>query len=412
MKAIIITIGDEILLGQIMDTNSVWLSQQLATLGIDLIRSATVSDKESEIIKSLDNTLPDADLILITGGLGPTKDDITKKTLAEYFKLDMVFDQDLFLTISNYFKKMGLPLTEMVRQQCYMPTNIQKLKNGMGTAPGMLFKHQDKWIVSMPGVPYEMKWIFENSLLSLLKEQYPEYGNIYFRTIHTVGMGESRIAELITDITDTLPKEISLAFLPSVGHVKLRLTSKEDKSFFTLVDEYVDKISERLKHLVYGYDNIRLEEALKRDFLEKGLTLSTAESCTGGYLAHRIVSASGASEYYMGTIVAYDYRLKTELLNVSNDLLDNYGAVSEECVLAMLDGLLQSTKSDLGVAISGIAGPGGGTVEKPVGTIWMAYGNSKNKKTKKLQLSKDRQKNIEYTTVAAMNSLRLFLTEL
>ena len=412
MKAEIITIGDEILIGQIIDTNSGWLSQQLTNLGIDVLKSSSISDTPSAIHKALDSAMQEAQLIILTGGLGPTKDDLTKKTLADYFGHEMYFDQDLFLKISSYFKKLGIPVTELIRQQCYMPENIEILDNKMGTAPGMLFKKENTWIVSMPGVPYEMKWIFENQLLELLKAQYPEYGNIYYRTIRTVGMGESRIAEKIDDILDQMPEDISMAYLPSIGQVKLRLTTKGDKSNFAIVDEYVEKISARLGGLIFGFDNILLEAALQQAFVDKGLTLATAESCTGGFLANKIVSVSGASSYYIGSVISYDNRVKTDVLNVPEAVLENHGAVSEETVLAMLDGLLDLTRADVGVSISGIAGPGGGTVEKPVGTIWIAWGTKGNMMTKKLQLSKDRQKNIEYTTVVAMNSLRMLLTEL
>lgn len=412
MKAAIVTIGDEILMGQIIDTNSVWLSQQLTTLGIDVTFTMSVSDKEESILSVLDTGLDKVDLLFLTGGLGPTKDDITKKTLASYFKLELSFDQALYERIADYFKMRGIPLTELHRLQCYMPEGITTLQNNMGTAPGMLFDKNNKWVISMPGVPYEMKHIFSEALLPLLKTHYPEYGNIYFRTIRTAGVGETRIAELIEDITDKLPDEISLAFLPSLGHVKLRLTSKAAGAFREQLDEYVEKIAQRLSHLVYGFDSISLENALLRDFLAKGKTLSIAESCTGGFLAHRITSVPGSSEYFLGSIVSYADALKENILNVDPSIIQEHGAVSEQTVLAMLRGVLELTGSDLAVSISGVAGPGGGTEEKPVGTIWMAWGTIENQKTIKLQLGKDRLKNIEYTAVAAMNSLRLFLTEL
>ena len=412
MKAEIITIGDEILIGQIIDTNSTWLSQQLTSLGIDVLKTSSISDDPDAINKALDLSLTEADLVLLTGGLGPTKDDLTKKTLADYFGHSMYFDQDLFFKISSYLKKLGLPVTELIRQQCFMPSDIELLENKMGTAPGMLFKKENKWIVSMPGVPYEMKWIFEHSLLELLKQQYPEYGNIYYRTIHTVGMGETRIAEKIDDILEEMPESISMAYLPSLGQVRLRLTTKGDKSLFELVDSYVEKISARLGGLIFGFDDVKLEAVLQKSYSDKGLSLATAESCTGGFLANKIVSVSGASNYYIGSVISYDNRVKTDVLNVKQEILDQHGAVSEETVLAMLKGLLELTRADVGISISGIAGPGGGTVEKPVGTIWLAWGTKSNMKTRKLQLSKDRQKNIEYTTVVAMNSLRMLLTEL
>lgn len=412
MKASIITIGDEILMGQIIDTNTVWISQQLTTLGVDVLQSLSISDDENAIKSTLDFQLAQSDLLIITGGLGPTKDDITKKTLAEYFGLDMVFDQDLFSRICSYFEKIRIPVTEMHRQQCYMPDGIIQLENKMGTAPGMLFEINNKIILSLPGVPYEMKSIFSAGFLDYFKKHYPEYGNIYFRTIKTAGVGETRIAELIEDITERMPSNISLAFLPSLGHVKLRLTSKSDKSLFPVVDSYTDEIAKRLNLLVYGFDNISLEQALLNAFREKALTLSTAESCTGGFLSHRITSVPGSSEYFLGSVISYSDTLKQKLLFVPESTIKTHGAVSEQTVKAMVNGALEVCGSDIAIAISGIAGPGGGSVEKPVGTIWMAWGNRERQLTRKLQLTKDRNKNIEYTAVAAMNSLRLFLTEL
>jgi nicotinamide-nucleotide amidase len=412
MKASIITIGDELLIGQILDTNSRSLGQKLTKLGFEVIVAIAISDKTQAITETLEQTLKNSDLVVVTGGLGPTKDDITKKVLAEYFKMDMNFDADLFQNISNYFKKIGIPISEYHRQQCIMPDGIITLQNKMGTAPGMLFENSGKWVVSMPGVPFEMEWIFENSLLPLLKNHYSEMNHIYFKTIKTVGIGETRIAEMIQDITEKIPKYISVAFLPSLGQVKVRLTSHSAKDVSHEVKAHIEAISEKLSSYVFGYDDITLEEALLRDFKAKNLSLSTVESCTGGYLAHRITSVSGSSEYYHGSLITYDNRLKKQLVNVSEDTLNQFGAVSEETVLEMLDGLLKSLKTDVGIATSGIAGPGGGSPEKPVGTIWMAWGNKEKKHTKKLQLGKDRIKNIEYTAVAAMNSLRLFLTEI
>jgi len=411
MKAAIVTIGDEILIGQIIDTNSVWISQQLTSYGIRVVESCSVTDDSRHIQDTVDRLLGIADMIIITGGLGPTHDDITKKALADYFNLEMEFDQQLFDTICRYFKKLSIPVTELHRQQCYMPEGIVSLENKMGTAPGMLFHTGRKRLVSLPGVPYEMKWIFENSLLPVLKESLPELSDIYHRTIRTAGLGETALHEKIKDIVDALPDNLSLAYLPSLGHVKLRVTSR-DHTGRKAVDEFADSITARLKHLVYGFDNESLESALRKGFMARSLSLSTAESCTGGFLSHRITSVPGSSDYYLGSVIAYDNKLKEKLLNVDPETIQQFGAVSEEVVVAMVKGLLEQTGSDIGIAISGIAGPGGGTAEKPVGTIWLAWGNSRIVKTKKIQLAKDRLKNIEFASITAMNSLRLFLTEL
>ena len=412
MNATIITIGDEILIGQILDTNAAWLGRELTLLGINVNEVRSIPDQHDHIVKTLDEVFDASDLIFLTGGLGPTKDDVTKKALAQYFESNLVFDQALFDKITGYFKKIGLTTTDAHREQCFMPDNIKTLANNMGTAPGMLFSKNNTHVLSMPGVPYEMKWIFEHSFKPFLNETLNKDLFIYHKTVRTVGIGETRIAEMIEDISDTLPDHISLSFLPSLGEVKLRLTAKAPFDPKEEVDKFANAIAERMAHRVYGYDRIKLEEALLRDFTLKNKTLSTAESCTGGYLAHKITSVPGSSDFYQGSYIVYQNALKSSLLDVKEETLSDFGAVSEEVVLQMLEGVLDRTQTDLGVAISGIAGPGGGSKEKPVGTIWLAYGTKEDKRTKKLQLGKDRLKNIEYTAVAAMNSLRLFLTEL
>ena len=409
MKGLIVTIGDEILIGQITDTNSAWLGNALSQVGIDVVGMMTISDKMEDIHQALDLALSRADIIIMTGGLGPTKDDITKKALAEYFDSEMYLDEPLKARISGYFEKRGIPFLEAHEAQCYMPTKAQNLFNKMGTAPGMLFSDKGRYVLSMPGVPYEMKWIFENSFLPVLETIDTDKKHIYHKTIRTVGMGESRIASIIEDIIVDLPSDLSMSYLPSLGEVKLRLTARSLTDKSSIVDAYVEKIVARIPELVFGYDKTTLAESLQGLFIENGMTLSTAESCTGGFLAHKLTQVSGSSGYYMGSIIAYDYAPKRQLLNVQNATLEKTGAVSEETVKEMLAGVLEKFGTDMGVAISGIAGPGGGLPDKPVGTIWLAYGSSDRVETKKLQLAKDRQLNIEYTAVAAMNALRTFV---
>lgn len=409
MKASIITIGDEILIGQIVDTNSTWLGNELTLLGIEVLRILTVPDKKAAIYMALDQTLADSELVLMTGGLGPTKDDITKKALAEYVGSEFYFDQELADRISAYFESRGIPFLEAHKQQCYMPTAATSLRNEMGTAPGMLFQYENKFLLSMPGVPYEMKWIFSNSFLPELDKHRKSDTHIYHRTIKTVGKGESRIAESIQDIVDTFPPYISMSYLPSLGSVKLRLTARHQDDKSQEVERLVKEIASRIPKLIYGYDDMTLGGALRDLFVEHDLKLSTAESCTGGYLAHQLTTVPGSSKFYHGSIIAYDYAPKKKLLHVSPETLERHGAVSEETVMEMLSGVLEKFGTDLGVAISGIAGPGGGMPNKPVGTIWMAWGSKEKVKTYKLQLTKDRLKNIQYTSVAAMNALRKFV---
>lgn len=409
MKGTVVTIGDEILIGQITDTNSAWLGNEMTLLGIEVLKMMTIPDKTEAIHSALETALCQSDLVVMTGGLGPTKDDITKKAIADYVGSEMQLDEELVARIKTYFDNRGIPFLEAHKQQCYMPVDSISLRNEMGTAPGMLFEHRGKYILSMPGVPYEMKNIFSTSFLSEFKKLDKSKFQIYHKTIKTVGMGESRIADLISDITEDLPTELSMSYLPSLGTVKLRLTARSVDDMSAIVDSYVERIVHRIPTLVYGYDKISLAESLQQSMISKGLTLSTAESCTGGYLAHQLTAVPGSSAYYKGSIVAYDYEPKKSLLLVSPDTLTEFGAVSEETVKEMLSGLLSRLNTNLGIAISGIAGPGGGMPDKPVGTIWMAWGSVKDVRTKKLNLSKNRIKNIEYTAVAGMNALRKFV---
>lgn len=411
MKATIITIGDEILIGQIIDTNSAWLGQQLSLLGISVHQIISISDNEDDIKTSLERQIVDAELLILTGGLGPTEDDITKRSIADYFKSEMVFNDKTFKRIKKYFDTRGIPVLEAHKKQCFMPANADILDNDLGTAPGMLFHIDNKMVLSVPGVPYEMKWIFTNRFLPILKKKMPSDSYIYYKTIKTIGHGETTIAEKIEDIIDELPSHISIAYLPSTGSVRLRLSSKAEQDTSAEVDKYVEQIKQRLGHVVYGMDKDKLEAAVLDLYGKKELTLGTAESCTGGLVAHRLTSIPGSSQVYQGSIVSYSYPLKEKLLSVSNETLTKEGAVSESTVIEMLKGLLSTTSVDVGIAISGIAGPGGGTEDKPVGTIWLAWGSKDNIKTKLLNLSKNRKLNIEYTSVAALNALRLYAIE-
>ncbi len=413
MKARIITIGDEILIGQIIDSNSAWLAEQLYELDVSVEDILSVSDNLDAIRDALERALKCADLVLLTGGLGPTKDDITKKAIADFLGVQMKFDQDLYDRIKRIFVKFGRPITQAHKDQCYLPEGVIKLDNKMGTAPGMLFHKEEKSIVSLPGVPYEMKYIFNNSFQEAFGEKLVHDHTIYHKTIRTAGMGESRIAETIEDITAGLPEGLSIAFLPSLGSVRLRISGRGDSRHQVqkVVTRYTGMIEKRLGNLVYGYDNDDLEKVLKDVFDREEKTLATAESCTGGHVAHVITSVPGSSSYFKGAVVAYDNSVKENLLGVRRETLAQYGAVSKETVKEMLDGLLKTMQSDIGIAISGIAGPAGGSPEKPVGTIWLAWGSANDIRTTKLQLGKDRLINIKYTTVQALNRVRLFLTD-
>lgn len=410
MRVHIITIGDEILIGQIVDTNSAWMGQLLNANGIRISGITTVADDYDDIQKELTASFEKADAVLMTGGLGPTKDDVTKKALVDYFNTDYVFSQISYDRILKMAEKWGRPTTEAHRQQCNMPRNAQLLTNKMGTAPGMWFDEKGKVLVSMPGVPYEMKYLMEYEVVPRLIKRFP-LRPIAHRTVHTIGEGESRIAERIKDFEATLPENIKLAYLPNLGRVRLRLTgtdAAQDVLERTL-DEKVGELLPLVADLVFGFGTTSIEVEIGKLLKEKGLKLATAESCTGGYLAHLITSISGSSAYYVGSVIAYSNDVKMQQLGVQAKTLEAHGAVSEPTVIEMAQGLLQRYPADIAVSISGIAGPTGGTPDKPVGTIWMAIAANGIVQTRKLQLGKDRLRNIQYTAVRALNMVRLLL---
>lgn len=413
MTAHIITIGDEILIGQIIDTNSAWMGQQLNMQGIQVGKIVTVSDKQRDITNAVDAAFSEADIILLTGGLGPTKDDITKKALTDYFGVEMRFSESTYNRIQRLFQKFGKTMTEAHHEQSYMPSNADLLMNKMGTAPGMWFEHDGKVLVSMPGVPYEMKYLMEAEVLPKLKNQFPGKP-ISHRTILTVGEGESRIAERIDPFLEALPPNIKMAYLPGTGQVRLRMTGigDDENELNRLLDTKVEELKPFISEFIFGFEKEKLEEVVGKMLLEKGKTLSTAESCTGGFLAHKITSIPGSSAYFSGSVIAYSNAVKMNQLQVKPSTLKMQGAVSEETVKEMVRGTLDMLKTDIAIAISGIAGPDGGTPEKPVGTIWIGIGDKKNTKTYQLNLWKDRMKNIEYTTTVALNVIRKFLLEL
>lgn len=408
MKASILTIGDEILIGQIIDTNSAWMGEELNSIGIDVHATYSVQDTLPSIIEGLTNASQSSELILITGGLGPTKDDLTCEALASYFNVELSFQEELWERIQHLFQKRGRQPTDLHKQQCYLPANAKLLPNNMGTAPGMLFEQNGKRYVSMPGVPYEMKYIMSTHVIPLLQGESTV--QIYHKTILTAGKGESVISKQIEDIAESLPAHIKLAYLPNLSRVRVRLSSvSADAADNSEVDQFAHRISERLGDLVYGYDHVPFEKVIGELCKQKGLKIASAESCTGGLIANKLVSIPGSSVYYTGSIVAYSYELKHSLLAVSQDLLNEKGAVSEEVVLAMLDGLFKQTNADVGIAVSGIAGPGGGTDTKPVGTVWIAVGNKEQQQTEKILIGRDREINIRYSANYALNMLRLFI---
>jgi nicotinamide-nucleotide amidase len=411
VNASIITIGDELLIGQVIDTNSAWIAKQLNKIGVGVKRRVAVGDSYEDVVKILDEESKYSDIILMTGGLGPTSDDITKNVLCDYFGGKMVVNEGALENVKYLFEKVfKRPVSAINLMQAEVPDVCEVIQNKRGSAPGMIFNKGNTIYISMPGVPYEMKGIMEDSVIPLLKEKF-ELPVIVHRTMLTVGIGESALAEIIKDFEDALPTEIKLAYLPTYGMVRLRLsTTGFDKN---LVEKNIDKYFDELKLLAKDYLVTDIDDAMQvvlgKLLKERNKTVSTAESCTGGYIAHLITSVPGSSKYYEGSIVSYSYNVKETLLGVSEDILNTYGAVSEQTVTEMLKGLLKKLNTDYGIAVSGIMGPDGGTEDKPVGTVWMAVGDKKNHQTQKINLRFNRERNIEVTGMMALNFLRKFI---
>ena len=414
MKAIIIAIGDEILIGQITNTNAAWLGQQLNLIGIDVYEMMTISDSKEHILRALDYAFSQADLILTTGGLGPTKDDITKIAMAAYFETELVLNEELLKNLEAYFKLRGREMTEQGRTVAYLPKDCDNIMNQKGTAPAMWFERDEKVLVAMPGVPYEMKNFMETEILGRLQAKQGSNLAIYHKTLMVAGVGETEVARRIEDLENGLPDHIKLAYLPNLGVLRLRLSGSgsDETKLQAEINGLANQIRETIPHLVYGEDEIKLEQVLGEMLVERGAKLGIAESCTGGTIAKRIVSVPGSSRYFEGGVVAYSYDLKKALLGVKSESLKAHGAVSEQVVTEMAMGAIERLNLDYVIATSGIAGPGGGTAEKPVGTIWVAIA-SKNGglKTKKFQLSKHRDINIGLTTNLALNELRKFMNK-
>ncbi|HEY5326781.1 MAG TPA: competence/damage-inducible protein A [Mucilaginibacter sp.] len=412
MLAEIITIGDEILIGQIVDTNSAWMAARLNDTGIRVKQISSVSDDRQHILAALAEASARADIILITGGLGPTKDDITKKTIAEYFGVQLVENQDALDNVINIFAPYHRPLLEVNRLQAQVPENCLVILNKNGTAPGMWFNEAGKIYVAMPGVPHEMMYMMEEEVIPKLKSSL-KLPYIIHKTILTVGEGESFLAERIADIEDSLPSYITLAYLPKLGQVRLRLSGYEETETLLKekIDEFAAKIIERVANVVVAEEDIPVEKAILNLMAEKGLTLSLAESCTGGYIAHLVTQHPGSSKVFLGGVVSYSNGLKERVLDVKKQTLEQFGAVSRETVIEMAEGALLNFKSDYALAVTGIAGPDGGTPDKPVGTVWVAVATVNKILAKKLTFGNKRKQNIEWSAVSALNMLNTLLRE-
>ncbi len=408
VTAEIIAIGDELLYGQIMDTNSHWISQELDAVGVRVVRKTTVGDNRTDILTAFEEASKRANLILITGGLGPTQDDLTKPLLAEYFGCEIVEVPEAVAAVSAYFTRRGREMTRLNILQGHLPTCCTYVPNEVGTAPGMWFEQKGCYWMSMPGVPHEMKKLVKDFVLPKLSQVF-DLPVIYHKLIKTAGIGESWLADLIKDWENALPNHIRLAYLPSLGHVKLRLTAfGEDKNLLAAaVEQQIQQVLPLISSYVYGYDEETLETAIGKLLKNAGKTLALAESCSGGYISHLITTVPGSSNYLRGTVVPYHNDLKEQVLGVSSATLAQHGAVSEETVREMATGVKKLLGADFGLASSGIAGPDGGTPDKPVGTVWIACAGPDFVEAKLLQLTQDRMINIQLTGVAVLNLLRI-----
>lgn len=403
MLAELITIGDEILIGQIVDTNSAWMAQKLNLAGIKVKQITSVSDEKQHILNALEEASQRADIILITGGLGPTNDDITKKTLAEYFNVGFRIDNDALENVKQIFSKYKSPMLESNIRQAEVLENCTTLLNVNGTAPGMWIESGEKVYVSMPGVPFEMMYLMEELVIPKIKESF-KLESIVHHTILTAGIGESMLSEKISFVEESLPSHISLAYLPKLGIVRLRLSGRgaEVQVLKKEIALYASKIVELIGEFVIIEADVPIEKAILDMMESLNLTLSTAESCTGGYISHLLTQQAGSSKVFLGGAVSYSNDLKCTMLSVSEETLYEFGAVSEETVLEMANGANTNFRSDYAISVSGIAGPDGGTEEKPVGTVWVAIAGKKKTISKKFQFGNKRIQNIERSAINAL----------
>jgi nicotinamide-nucleotide amidase len=407
----LISIGDEILYGQTLDTNSHFISGELDKLGIRIRRKVTIADTEEAILEAFEEAEKNADIILITGGLGPTKDDLTKPCLAKYFDSEMYINEEILADLADRFAMRGRDLNVLNRGQAELPVKCKVVPNQYGTAPGMWFERDGKIFVSMPGVPKEMKYMMEDTVLPAFKKLY-NVPYLIHQMVKTVGIPESVLAERLEDWENNLPKEIKLAYLPGLNQVKLRLTaSGDDKAYLQkLLKTELDSLYEQVGKYIYGTDEGNLALKVGELLKEKGLTIACAESCTGGHVSEMITANSGSSEYYRGSIVPYHNELKINILGVKEETIAQHGAVSEACVIEMAERVRELFGADIGVATSGIAGPTGATPEKPVGTIWIALADGKETQTKLYNFHFDRESNIDLTANSVLNLVRQTLS--
>jgi len=410
IKASIITIGDELLIGQVIDTNSAWIAQQLNSIGIPVLRRVAVGDQWDEIWTALDEESKKAEIIFITGGLGPTADDITKPLLCKYFNGKMVLNQEALENITHLFEKIfKRPITERNIKQAEVPDTCKVIINKRGTASGMQFEKNGTLYFSLPGVPFEMMGMIEDDILPQLVSSF-NLPKITHKTLVTYGIGESMLADLLQDFEDNLPSNIKLAYLPNHGIVRLRLTSNNLESN-NIINDHFEILKNAVSEYLVTTEDEGMEQVIGKILLSRNETVGTAESCTGGYISHLISSVPGASAYYEGSMITYSYAAKEKSLQVQKSTLESHGAVSEEVVIEMAKGLLNQLNTTYAIAVSGIMGPGGGMPEKPVGTVWIAVASERKTMVQKFHFRFNRQKNIQLTAMNTLNMLRCFIKE-
>ncbi|WP_456424255.1 competence/damage-inducible protein A [Lutibacter sp.] len=408
MNAEIITIGDEILIGQILDSNSKWIASELNKIGISVYQITSIQDNKKHILKALKEAENNVDIIIVTGGLGPTKDDITKLTLVEYFNDELILNQDIVLHIKTMFAKMNYPFTEVNKNQALVPSKCIPLTNEFGTAPGMWFEKNGKVIISLPGVPNEMKGLMQRSVLPKLKETF-QLPFIVHQTILTYGMGESMVAERIEKWEDNLPEFVKLAYLPAYGRLRLRLTAKgvDNDLLKQTVNNEVEKLTKLIPDIIVGFeDSETLEVIIGKLLTSKKQTLATAESCTGGNIAKKITSIAGSSNYFVGSIVAYHASVKINELNVDRELITKYSVVSSQVAEAMATGIQQKFNTGYAIATTGNAGPTADKTDKTVGTVFIAIATPITVFSEEFFFGKPREKVIERASNKALELLR------
>ena len=406
MFAELITIGDELLIGQVVDTNSAWMGRELNNIGIEVLRIVSGRDREEEILEAIDNAMKRVNIVLVTGGLGPTKDDITKQTLCKYFNTELIFSEEVFENVKRVLAGK-IPMNKLNKGQAMVPKNCTVINNPVGSASVSWFERDGKVLVSMPGVPQEMTTVMAESVLPKLHERF-QTDVIMHQTFLVQHYPESVLAEKLEAWEVALPDCIKLAYLPKLGIIRMRLTGRghDRKEVETLLNREKAKLETILGEDIFSEEDTPLEVIIGELLKKRKLTVSTAESCTGGSIAERLTSIAGSSEYFKGSIVAYSNEVKKDLLYVSSETLEKYGAVSEETVIEMVKGAMKALKTDCAVATSGIAGPGGGTPEKPVGTVWIAAGYKNEIRTYKQETNRGRAMNIERAGNNALLMLR------